>query len=199
MSKEEEKILSEIQTKVKEYEKLQKEKEEKKKEKSKYVTKDDLLKELLNQINQDKPVAGAPTKVIQPQQMQQQGIIQPQQMQQQGIIQPQQMQPKPMSEKQQIAFQLWKDAKATSLVCLIAILLPLISILITMMPDGTMYALVIVFAGIVYPCFILVRMIGLQTKLYQKYGLKPLLQFRQQYQMPYQQGQTKNNKGDMML
>lgn len=222
MTKEEE-LLVDIQKKVKEYEQLKKEKEKKKQEKQKeklekektsqLATKED-LKELINKINLGK----TGTADLQPQtidqsvqQLDQQPIppqtqqpTLPQPISQQPIPQQQQMQQpqqKPLTVKQQIALQIWRDSKATMIVCLIAIVFPMMSILIAMMEPQ--FALIISMVGIIYPCFILVKMISVQTRLHQKYGLRPLLQFRQQqmmYQQPPQiQQQRKVNQGDIML
>lgn len=224
MTKEEE-LLAEIQKQVKEYEQLKKEKEKKKQEKQKekekvsqLATKED-LKELMNKLNQGK----TGTDVLQPQTMQQsvpqpvppqtqqqpQTMQQPmqqepidQQMQQQQPIQPQQPQKKQLTTRQQIALQIWRDSKATTIICLIAIVFPMMSILIAMIEPQ--FALIISMVGIIYPCFILVKMISVQTRLHQKYGLRPLLQFRQQQpmyqQIPQQQPlqQQKKNE-DIML
>ena len=65
MSREEE-ILNDIQSKVKEYQKIKKAKEEKKKEKDQFVTKKE-MKNILVELGQGKPG----TEVIQPQQIQQ--------------------------------------------------------------------------------------------------------------------------------
>lgn len=99
----------------------------------------------------------------------------------------QQQQKKQPTREQQIAYQLWKDSKATSIVCLIAIVMPMIAVLVTMFPGGAMFALVVAMCGIIYPCIVLVKMIGLQMRAYKKYGLKPLLMFRSQQQpvIPY--------------
>lgn len=183
MTKKETALLDEIKTTINKYEK---EKAAKKKEKQtiqqdKSLTVDDLIK-FINA--QQKPV-GNIQQTPQPMPM--------------TPMQPQQ----PPSNKQQIAFQLWRDSKATTVVCLIAIVLPMISILIAMIPDGGMYALIITMIGIIYPCLVLVKMVSLQTKLHHKYGFKPLLQFRQpiqyQQQPPYQQNKKPPQKEDVLL
>ena len=177
MTKEDDKLFSEMDATIIKYKQSKEEKEQKKKEKEKYITvnKED-LKGLLDQVNKGRPVEAALPQVMQPQEaVQPQQVMQPQQQQQ--PIQPQQ---KRSTEKEQIAMQIWKDSKATSIVCLIAMVLPMISILVAMFPDGATYALVIALFGILYPCFVFVRMISIQTRLHMKYGLKPMFQFPQQ-------------------
>ena len=91
------------------------------------------------------------------------------------------------NERKQIAYQLYKDAKTISIVCLIAIIFPLVIIFVTMIDP--MYAMIIALVGIIFPIFIFMKMIGIQTRAYKKYGWKPLFQFNPQtppYQ-PYQQ------------
>lgn len=101
------------------------------------------------------------------------------------------------TQQQQIAYSIWKDAKATSIVCLIAIVLPFITILIAMWPGGEMFAMIIALAGIMYPCFVFVKSIFIQTKIHKKYGLKPLFKLPQQ-QIPQQHMNDKDiGKGEM--
>lgn len=169
MKAEDKKLLSEIDALVAKHKKTieenEQKEEQKKKEELTVVTKDD-LKELLEQMNKKaEPIMPTETKQI---------VQQPQQ----GASQ---QQKQPMG-KRNIAYQLWKDSKATSIVCLIAIVLPMITILVTMFSDGAMYALMIAFAGLIYPCFVFVKMVGYQTRLNKKYGFKPLFQFQQQRQ-----------------
>lgn len=95
------------------------------------------------------------------------------------------------TQQEQIAYSIYRDAKNTSILCLIAIVLPFIVILVTMFPGGGMFAMVIALGGIVYPCFALVKSIIVQTRAYKKYGFKPLLQLPQQ-QKPQQQMDNNN-------
>lgn len=192
MSKEDDKLFSEMDATITKYKQSKEEKEQKKKEKERYITvnKED-LKGLLDQVNKGRPVEAAlPQQSIQPQEATQpQQVMQPQQSlitvgagqaNEPSIVITQQPVQKQLTVKQQIAMQIWKDSKATSIVCLIAMVLPMISILVAMFPDGAMYALVIALFGILYPCFVFVRMISIQTRLHMKYGLKPMFQFPQQ-------------------
>lgn len=105
---------------------------------------------------------------------------------------------KQINKDQEIAMQIWKDSKTTSIICMIAIVFPLITIMITMFPNGLMIALVIAFVGLIYPVLILMKMMNIQMRAYKKYGLKPIF-FIRQMQMPYQQMQNKNQQGENFL
>lgn len=174
MTKEDDKLFSEMDATITKYKQSKEEKEQKKKEKEKYITvnKED-LKGLLDQVNKGRPV-----EATLPQQSP--VTVGAGQANEPSIVITQQPVQKQLTVKQQIAMQIWKDSKATSIVCLIAMVLPMISILVAMFPDGAMYALVIALFGILYPCFVFVRMISIQTRLHMKYGLKPMFQFPQQ-------------------
>lgn len=92
--------------------------------------------------------------------------------------QPIQQQPKELTQQQQIAIHLWKDSKATSIVCLIAIITALAIPLVAMI--NLMVALIVALFMILYPILIFVKMVQYQTRLHNRYGLKPLFQFQQQ-------------------
>lgn len=96
-----------------------------------------------------------------------------------------------IDEKKQIAYQIYKDAKTTSIVCLIAITFPLITTLIGAI--NVSVALIIGLIGIIYPCLILVKSISIQTRAYKKYGFRPIFMFPQQTQY-----NKKDNDGMML-
>lgn len=90
-------------------------------------------------------------------------------------IQAQPMQQKQLSmqEKKRIAYDIWRDSRSTTIVCLIAMLAPLLCVLI-----GVVYAaaaLLTAMGIMIYPIFIFVKHQSLQAKLFKKYGFKPLL------------------------
>ena len=94
-------------------------------------------------------------------------------------IQQQQQQQQPPSTKQQIAAVAMKDAKNISVLSLMILILPIITIFITMMKQE-MIAIIITLAISVYPILLFVRSIGTQTYLSEKYGFRPLFKFRSQ-------------------
>lgn len=99
------------------------------------------------------------------------------------------------TERQQIAYQIWKDQKTLSIVCLIAFILPMCTALLATV--GTMYALILAFAGMMYPLMAFVKSMGIQARLHAKYGFKPLFQLQkpiQQNRMPRPPQQQNNNK-----
>ena len=168
-------LIKEMDAVIKKHKAEEKAKEKKKEEVKKSITIEDLQK-LLVEVNANKK----PTVESSIDSSQQPILTQQQQP----------MRQKQPSKDQQIAYQLWKDSKSTSIVCLIAIVMPMIAVLVTMFPGGAMFALVVAMCGIIYPCIVLVKMIGLQMRAYRKYGLKPLLMFRSQQpmmQMPKKQ------------
>lgn len=95
-------------------------------------------------------------------------------------------------EREQLAYQIYKDAKTVSIVCLITIVFPMITIFVTMFDP--MIAMIIALLGVIYPCVIFIRMINLQTRAYRKYGWKPLFYFPQQQQ----RGIPKKQREDML-
>lgn len=168
-----ESLIKDMDAVVTKYKKEKEEKEQRKKEEDSVVTKKD-LETFLAEINKQKDtVVDSELKA-------------------ESNVQP--VRQKQPSRDQQIAYQIWKDSKATSIVCIIAIVLPMITILISMFPGGTMAALVAAFIGLIYPCLIFVKMVSIQTRAHKKYGWKPLFQFQQQPRMMEQQANT--NKGN---
>ena len=160
MTGEDEELVKRMKTRIAEYEKTMAEREQKAKtQKDGEITHDDLQR-FLNMVNkaktEDQPTREPP------------------------VIQTTEQQPvqKGLSKDKEIALALWKDAKSTSIVCLIAIVLPFIGIMVAMF-EGT-YAMVIALGGIVYPCFVFVRSVAMQSRIYKKYGLKPMFQMPQQ-------------------
>lgn len=168
-------LVKDLDAVVTKHKQEKKEKEQKKKEIKKTISVDD-LKKLLEDINAKKSPDVETTT--------------------QPIDQAQQpMKQKQPTKDQQIAYQLWKDSKATSIVCLIAMIFPMITALISMFPGGVMAAMMVAFIGLIYPCLVLVKMIGIQTRAYKKYGLKPMFLFKQQQpQMMPQQQQSPGKK-----
>lgn len=104
-----------------------------------------------------------------------------------------------LSEREQIALQIWKDAKTTSIICLIAMILPMITVLVTMFPEGLTIALLVAFGGLIYPAIVFAKMIATQAKLHQKYGLKPLLSQQRPQQCNRPGMQNQNNDDGFML
>jgi len=98
-------------------------------------------------------------------------------------------------KKRALAYQLYKDAKSMSIVCLIAIIFPLITIFTTMISE--MLAMIVAMLGLIYPCVVFVRMINIQSRAAKKYGWKPLFSIPQQNQNP-QQRQNNYNRGEML-
>jgi len=96
-------------------------------------------------------------------------------------------------ERKQLAFQLYRDAKKMSVVCLLGLIVPFIVVFVAMV--NAMAAVLIAFCGVIYPVMILMQMINIQTRAYHKYGWKPLLQFRPQNPMQqHKQPQYKNQE-----
>lgn len=102
-----------------------------------------------------------------------------------SMVQSQPSKPFTKDERKQFAYQLWKDAKATSIVCIIAIAFPMIGALIGSI--NVMIGVLTGFIGMIFPCFILVKMMGIQQRCYQKYGWPTLFSKMQQQQFPQQQ------------
>lgn len=157
-------LLTEIEKTIKDRKKILKKKEEKKKQ-PQTITKQDLenLLKKFSRNTQTEPV-----------------IIQP--ITTQETTQP--VQQKQPTKDQQIAYGIYKDAKATSIVCIIAMILPIIVALISMFPNGMMLSIMIAFIGMIYPILILMKARNTQIRAYIKYGYKPisLLQMPQQQQ-----------------
>lgn len=80
-------------------------------------------------------------------------------------------------ERKQIAFQLWKDSRSTSIVCMICMVFPLICSVIAMVSFAA--AILVAFIGLIYPCMVFVKSMTIQARCYRKYGLKPLFMFNQ--------------------
>lgn len=171
MTKEEEKILDDMETLLSQYKKQKQEKQSLKDNKP--ITKND-LKELITELKQPQTTTATP-----------------------AVNQPSTKKIE-QEERTQIAVQIWKDAKATSVICMIAIILPMITIFASMISPSM--ALVVSLMGIIYPCFVFVKMINIQTLAYRKYGLKPLFQFPQQRNIGMQyQNQQKQKRGDNFI
>jgi len=104
---------------------------------------------------------------------------------------------KQIDNKKQIALQIYKDSMSTIFVCLIAMILPLICVLITMFPSGEMVAFIVGFVGLVYPVIVLGKMVSLQSRLYHKYGFRPMFTSKPQRRIPGRQKMV--DEKDMML
>jgi len=160
-TKKKEALLKEMATVVDKYKAVEKE-EAKDKAKEEPFTKRD-MDNMLNQLRGGGP---QPTVTVAPGQTGDPSIIITEQLQQQ-----------PPTEKQIVAHQIWKDQKSLSIVCLIAVILPMLAVLTTM-AAGEMVALIISFAAMIYPLFLFVKSMQVQAMLQMKYGFKPLFQFQ---------------------
>lgn len=172
----EEKVLKDIGKAIKTYE------EQKKEEDDGPITKADLDKFLVK-LNENRVAVQDPSQAV---------------MQNSSATPSVKPNVKQSTNKQQIAFQLWKDSKATSIICIIAIVCPMLSSLITMAAGATA-GLILALVGLVYPCMVFVRMAGLQAELYKKYGLKPLFQLQQQNRAYADKKQVENKNKDMEM
>lgn len=110
------------------------------------------------------------------------------------IINQQQIPPqkKPIKQdinKRQIAAQIHKDSKTTMIICLLAILMPFMVIIISMI--NNMVSMLIALITMIYPTIILAKMISLQSKLSKKYGFRPTLQFKPQPRQNFYQQQPR--------
>lgn len=95
-------------------------------------------------------------------------------------------------EKKQIAHGIWRDSRSCTIVCLIAMLAPLICALIGVIFAAA--ALLAALGALIYPTFIFVKQLGLQAQLHKKYGFKPILMFKPQQQMQQRPGSKNNNQ-----
>ena len=104
-------------------------------------------------------------------------------------------QPNLSQEKYKMAQMTMKLAKNISILCMLIFIIPVVSILVTMM-DLEMAALVVAMMAMIYPAFLFVQSLGMQTYLSKKYGLRPLMRMPPQQMMPGSQGQPyrKQNK-----